>query len=989
MNKPITATLLAAMLSVAACSDDDPPPPPANFSRPEDVAFVCMEMEDDEVRAVPLADCPNPREEPSDTHVLHALVTQTSTGEVAAVEMRANRTSIGVQPGRVIDSRPDIPGFTFVDVGAVPSDIVVPAEHPEFTYIASFGEKSLSALRTAAFRPQARQVRARVGDPLPLGVHPTEMVLGPRERFLYLSAPRDGVVLRVELCRECAPEQHFGAIEVLAPDVPEDSLALPAEPGLDATEAYASDMACTAQECPAEALGGDPELAGEPQCEFSFLRGPALPPPTLPAAVARDAEAGPQPSSLALDLSGCPDPDADDCRAILLAGDDNLPVIHRFELGEQVSGLPPLETRVPVRDVVVSPPVPVTPDGDEMTHYVYAIDSLDGSVLVLEEGELLTVSEMPDQRRDRIGLMARDGERALSLEIVTPGYPSADDLMCALTGLEMAAEARTPELVRGRANRLRGVFLLVGTSEGAIRVVDVHDLDLRHHLLAGDDDPPCRACPLLVRRHRPRLALDLAGTVQPVPMDGDEVALSNVVDTLAYTVDDRLLTVGPDGSNSEGHLPQLSCLPCRELSMARAFPLGDGSARVRSAASVEERAPTEDRESGPRLVTSLAGRGAQMDPPMVDAGMAEDPDTPDAGNPDAGRAEEGAGQPAACSDGHGRICSLSDPWAGVSENWQLQFEGRLPGATGREGRADQEDDETWSFRVERDHCSDGVLAGDQLVITSVPDDLVRRSWDEGSDEDNSFDPAPCRAFVTTVESLEDRRVMGFEILEAYEDRFVISNVPVGSKTTESGIATPYPDLPSSFADLWRCFQPSAEDEEYLPEIPRAMSYQVRGYRSFLVWSARTGFQHRVSSVDGRCETSASDPLTTTGRVYLPDPELAIQQEEDGFCRPGDRNFFNNGRLALCLGERALPSRPAPSRVANVALNIATQAPSPRQRFSAGSLSFSNQFGVLPLSMRYSETDLRVYMVDPQIRGLLPIPLDSFPAALPSNASHFN
>ena len=44
--------------------------------------------------------------------------------------------------------------------------------------------------------------------------------------------------------------------------------------------------------------------------------------------------------------------------------------------------------------------------------------------------------------------------------------------------------------------------------------------------------------------------------------------------------------------------------------------------------------------------------------------------------------------------------------------------------------------------------------------------------------------------------------------------------------------------------------------------------------------------------------------------------------------------------------------------------------------------------VIVEQLRYSETDQRLYMVDINERGLVPIPLDPFPAAL-SSGGQFN
>ena len=50
----------------------------------------------------------------------------------------------------VLDSRRDIPGFSFVPVGETPMAIAVPARHPEWTFVANFGSRDIRILTTAA-----------------------------------------------------------------------------------------------------------------------------------------------------------------------------------------------------------------------------------------------------------------------------------------------------------------------------------------------------------------------------------------------------------------------------------------------------------------------------------------------------------------------------------------------------------------------------------------------------------------------------------------------------------------------------------------------------------------------------------------------------------------------------------------------------------------------------------------------------------------------
>ena len=123
---------LACSLSALACSDARQPPQPASFDRPTDVDFVCVV--DNQISNIDACDT-----ERSD-RALHALVTQSARGEVAAVNLRTDR---------ILDNRRDVPGYTFVPTGELPIAIVVSRKHPELTYVVSYGSRDLRVMQTA------------------------------------------------------------------------------------------------------------------------------------------------------------------------------------------------------------------------------------------------------------------------------------------------------------------------------------------------------------------------------------------------------------------------------------------------------------------------------------------------------------------------------------------------------------------------------------------------------------------------------------------------------------------------------------------------------------------------------------------------------------------------------------------------------------------------------------------------------------------------
>ncbi len=136
--------LLALALFTLEIACDDPPPDLfiSQFDRPQDVAFVCYDTQEKTTQpleccrrsadAAPGSDCPYGL--PSAK--IYAFVTQTTPGEVAVVDLEAQR---------IVDQEKQIPYNTFIPVGGQPSDIAVTWDGSK-VYTANFETSDLTSI---------------------------------------------------------------------------------------------------------------------------------------------------------------------------------------------------------------------------------------------------------------------------------------------------------------------------------------------------------------------------------------------------------------------------------------------------------------------------------------------------------------------------------------------------------------------------------------------------------------------------------------------------------------------------------------------------------------------------------------------------------------------------------------------------------------------------------------------------------------------------
>ncbi len=453
-----------ALLALLACGQDPTVVTPATFERPGAIAFVCLDVASSDF--VDLSECQGVTGTLDDEKALIGLVTQTASGEVGAIDFRKRR---------VVDADFYVPGFTFTRVGEFPSGIAVVPDEPDVTYIAAYGSRTLESFPTAEFLDDPDIVPAEVRDTVALPGGPTDLVLSSDGRMAFVPIPSMGAVVAVpiELDRSLAPIEMATTV---MPTVPAD-LPLPV-----AGAATEYEYICAAE--------GDSVTLGTP--EVARVRTEIL-----------GAGDTAEPHRLLVVDNGSGTPDE------LLVADRQLPLIYRYtiEADGSLTELEPLAPGAPIRDMAVSPFVPVddAPMSSERTRYLYAIDDTDQSVLVMELdpgntatfGQVLPVS-FGQEFSDRLRLAGK----ANALDVIVRDYDPTDPAYCA-----------NPDGDEGPLN-LRGVFLSVGLASGAMQIVDVVDLD-----------GPCRGVEcaepgaeevdqyVYIQRHRPRVAnFVVAGT---------------------------------------------------------------------------------------------------------------------------------------------------------------------------------------------------------------------------------------------------------------------------------------------------------------------------------------------------------------------------------------------------------------------------------------------------------------------------------------------
>lgn len=918
------AVVMATMVALPACTSGIGAAAPRAMNRPVRVALACFDLTISTSPAVrPLADCAlqidvgsNTRTTPVNSALhMHALVTQETRGEVGAVDLIA-RT--------VLDSDQSLPGYTFVPVGELPNDIVVPPNDPTCTYVASRGpvdglHPGITILDTRRFRAGGSGGNRYPSYPAyRLPAAPSEMQLAPDGASLWVALDAIGVLARIPIVSTC----QLGAIDLVVPlseDVPVG------------TAPVAGASADTVRTC---------------QLTSEQLSPIVLPVPRDP--MVDPSATVPEPVAFTFDV--------DD--GLILVADRAFPLIHRVRIADGTLDTP-LATGAPVRDVVVTPRVPddyelvtdplhgtgcpayhgaaaVVPDPTTtFSRYVYAIDDTDGSVMAIEYtagnasfGAVLGVDVEASVRPDRIPMSSV----ARSLEILTPSYdvaaadpriPPPEDAACQRQnprGYGLCLPSDPAPSQPPSPTVLRGVFLAASMADGTVRLVDVYDLDAPCRGRAfGDGANATADCTsptvtgdsaVYVRRHHPRVGTLLTDFVN--------------------------LGTGPTVFFSSGSSETLN---------------DNGTPRANGTT-----------DAGPQA--SGTPYLAPLDPPACPTGMGQVWGTPDG--------------PV--------VCAIIDPFSSTAETWSAVYQGTIPGTVTQSANPVFVGDTfTGEIRTRVDYCVRGSIGSEEAAaVAAAHPDVPEASYlgdvmaiTTTMPSDQVTDRALCRAVLGISQVGETQlpvlvRVQHVGTPDDLAEPF-IGRITIDPATLLEDRVTAYPTLRACPADPQTCASTDpAHPNSYCdtasntcfayPTIADALTcygdtlltIDMRSYRSFTVSGTRSGFLNRVvRGADGNC-TFDVDPTHLSpllqghafNGVEYDNPRIRFRPTGV----PGPTPLVDRSEIRL-----SLTGAPAQG---GVDLSSAS-----------GSRTLS-----LPGSLLYSEQMAALYVIEQQRRGLLELTL---------------
>ncbi|MDQ2645973.1 MAG: hypothetical protein M3020_19315 [Myxococcota bacterium] len=492
MNARLTFLgVLSAALLGAACSEQSVTVELRSLSASGDVSYVCRDAQGN---GVALSEC-SAGGLYSGRNELYALVTQTSTGEVAVINVPYDMDNRDDDEG-VVDVDPSSPGYGFLRVGAQPVDIVsMPAGQASFVASAEPGRMGIYGLPTSCVdKPLAHEP-------------PRDLTTWPACR---LAVAPGGIALIQGECDVSTPNEDAGNACVHGLDAERDSgkctKLVVSQP--DSSSLLVIDVRTLLDQPQGSFgwcadLGTATEAAADDTTEVPLsVSLPAVPiQPKLPA----DLNTGCPPIPLPVPAPG-PVEVARPARieaseSTLYVADQSAPVIHVLEMDaagvlREAPPLLPSSYWAPQRNVTVSRMAvsPLTPSGKR---WLYAVDELDWPTASLMAFDVSPGStertphlrerstKVPDQPPDRVTFAAALRDVAFVMRDRPEFGDSGVALLGELCEPDPAKSAEPGALYRPNVDRdtgarpykLRGLFGMAMLSDGTVSVIDVEDFD--------------------------------------------------------------------------------------------------------------------------------------------------------------------------------------------------------------------------------------------------------------------------------------------------------------------------------------------------------------------------------------------------------------------------------------------------------------------------------------------------------------------------------
>jgi hypothetical protein len=497
------ATLASALalVAVSGCNNNNQTITLQSLESSGRTSLLCLNSDTFEPRD--LEDCPDniPFDVDGENRHFYSLVTQVNRGEVAVVDVTAQK---------VVDEDVSIPGFTFLPVGAQPTGIVsTPGSSATFVGVGEVGKEGIFAIPShsttqASVKPRSDTVDKN-GNTEPV----RDITSWPACRLP--STPGDMAILleptdRASTCPSASVEATPGAtnlsLETRHPGERKLAVVLP-----DRGELVVIDAQWL--------LNQEPGSFGPCQFEQQLPLAVRLPAEPIAQQVPADLASGPPPVGLLHPVPTTPfesrpagiaqldDPITQEHR--IYVADSAAPVVHVLDTSdpchiEETAPLLPVSFLDPNR-VVTTTRVAVSPLTTKQQRYLYAVDNLDnGSVLIFDvspgannrtplmrPGSTLLPFEPPD--RIAFDAPVRDVAFALHDSPIAPPPPAnnpgevtsqAVGVACDPTSANPAGAVYRPApdfSLGARPGELRGVFGLLALESGGVSFVDVDDFD--------------------------------------------------------------------------------------------------------------------------------------------------------------------------------------------------------------------------------------------------------------------------------------------------------------------------------------------------------------------------------------------------------------------------------------------------------------------------------------------------------------------------------